>query len=169
MGLQSLKKLLHNDPKLIHEYYDFLLECYVRGDRINKMTISEIFADFLDEKSVEEAVNLMIKDVKANYKTGSSVMDIIDLIIQNILRLCSKNYYANVSDPDWFLLDVLLVILPIVKNVKTTQLAIDILLDFTLRVEEIRDTAIEFGTKLLTSLESGDISFRSFCQSPFLF
>jgi hypothetical protein len=38
-----------------------------------------------------------------------------------------------------------------------------------LRVEEIRDTAIEFGTKLLASLEQGDISFRTFGQSPFLF
>lgn len=128
MGLESLKKLLHNDPKLIQEYYDFLLECYVKGDRFNKMTISEIFAEFLDNKSVEEVVNAMVSDIKGLAKASGDVLDLVDIVIQSILKLCSKNYYANLSDPDWFLLDVLLPIIPLLKNGKTAQMAIDIVI-----------------------------------------
>jgi hypothetical protein len=130
MGLESLKKLLHNDPKLLNEYYEFLIECYVKGDRLNKMTISEIFAEFLDNKSVEEVVNTMVTDIKGLAKASSNVLDLVDKIIQNILKICSKNYYANISDPDWLLLDVLLPVLPILKNAQTAQLAIDIVIVF---------------------------------------
>jgi len=38
-----------------------------------------------------------------------------------------------------------------------------------LRVEEIKDSAIDFGTELLQALDKGDFSFRSLGQSPFLF
>ncbi len=38
-----------------------------------------------------------------------------------------------------------------------------------MRVEEIKDSAIAFGTELLQALDKGDFSFRSLGQSPFLF
>jgi len=127
MGLESLKQILQNDPAMMEEYYDFLVECYKKGDNLNKITISSIFADHLDNRSVEETVNLMIKDLE-RIAAKEGAFDASDLIIQNILKLCSKNYYSNVGDAEWFLMDVLLKIMPKLKNPATAKIALDILI-----------------------------------------
>lgn len=127
MGLESLKQLLQNDPKMFAEYYDFLVTCYKKGDFLNKITIAGIFADFIDDRSVEETVNLMIADIP-NMALKESAFDAVDAVIKHILKLCSKNYYANVSDPEWFLMDVLLKIFPRMKNSDTARYGVDILL-----------------------------------------
>jgi hypothetical protein len=127
MGLESLKQLLSNDPKMFSEYYEFLINCYKKGDHMNKITIAGIFADFIDDRSVEETVNLMIADIP-NMAVKESAFDAVDAVIKNILKLCSKNYYANVSDPEWFLMEVLLKIFPRMKNSETAKIAVDILL-----------------------------------------
>jgi len=65
-------------------------------------------------------------------------------------------------------MEVMLKIIPCLRTRNVAKHTLDTLIDFTLRVEEIRDTAIEFGIKLLYQLDQGEISFKSLSQSPFL-
>lgn len=118
--------LLQNDREIFEEYYEFLLESFDKGDQGIKMTISEIFTEYLDKKNTESTVTVMVKALDSlddNYLN----VETADVLIQNILTICSKNYYQNIDDCEWLLMNVLMPIIPKIKKMNTMGVALDIL------------------------------------------
>ncbi len=126
LGLQSLKSLLQNDKEVFEEYYDFLLESFEKGDQGIKITIAEIFTEYLQKGDTEATVTVMVKaldSLEDNYLN----IETADALIKNILTICSKNYYQNIDDCEWLLMNVLMPIIPKIKKMDTMGLALDIL------------------------------------------
>ena len=118
--------LLQNDSEIFEEYYEFLLESFDKGDQGIKMTISEIFTEYLDKKNTESTVTVMVKALDSlddNYLN----VETADVLIKNILMICSKNYYQNIDDCEWLLMNVLMPIIPKIKKMNTMGVALDIL------------------------------------------
>lgn len=126
LGLRSLKKLLQNDQEIFEDYYEFLLDTFQKGDQFIKLTIADIFTEYLDRKNTEQAVNVMVKSLDT-LNQNSSALDASDTLIKNILEICSKNYYSNVEDCEWLLMDVLLPALSKTRKLDTATKALHIL------------------------------------------
>lgn len=127
IGLESLKRLLKNDPKIFSEYFDFLLDCYKRGDMQIKITIASIFSIYLGKENAEETVNTIVKDL-STIAQKAHVLEVSDKLIEHIIQICSKNNYGNISDPEWFLMDVMLKIIPLIRTSDTAKLVLDTLI-----------------------------------------
>lgn len=125
LGLQSLNNLLHNDREIFEEYYEFLLESFKKGDHIIKLTIGDIFTEYLNKSNTEQAVTVMVKELDTIHNS-TSAFEVSETLIKNILKICSKNYYSNIEDCEWFLMDVLLHIIPKTRKMETATQALNI-------------------------------------------
>jgi len=96
------------------------------------MTIADIFAEYLDKRNIEQAVNVMVNalDLTDNY----SAFEANDALIKNILGICSKNYYSNIEDCEWFLLEVLKPIMLKIKKEETAILALNIFMVLSIKL-----------------------------------
>ena len=95
IGLESLQRLLKNDPKIFNDYYDFLLDCYKKGDMHIKIKIANIFSIYLSGENVEDTVNIILSDLQILSKK-STVIEVSDKLIDCIITICSKDYYKNI-------------------------------------------------------------------------
>ena len=95
IGLESLQRLLKNDPMIFNDYYDFLLDCYKKGDMHIKIKIANIFSIYLSGENVEDTVNIILSDLQILSKK-STVIEVSDKLIDCIITICSKDYYKNI-------------------------------------------------------------------------
>ncbi len=118
LGLQSLKGMLANDRGMFEDYYEFLLESFNKGDNSMKVMIAEIFAEYSDKKNIEQIVNTIVNTISA-LGSSASAAEASDSLIQLVLAMCSKNYYSNIEDCEWFISDVLKSVIPKIKKENT--------------------------------------------------
>ena len=123
MGLSSLKQLLQNDKEVFPAYFDNLIESFKKGEIYTKLIILDIFSEYLNKDNIQNTVEMLLEELDLLEKVKSAYLKLLgDKIIETIINICKKDYYKYLDDIEWFLQDVLMVVITKAKKTETANL-----------------------------------------------
>lgn len=147
LGLTALEQLISIAPQLAEEYKIFILEALQSKDITIRLRALKIVKLTATAETLKEIVNNLLLELEKASNAG-----IKEEIVSCVLFLLSVNQYELVVDFRW-MFEVLLKMILIKTQSHEAQLS-SIMLDVVLRVEELREEAMELALDLLEKFDS---------------
>lgn len=142
LGLLAMSKILKTHPKSVQAHKDLIMQCLDDKDESIRLRALDLLYGMVSKKNLMEIVRkLMIHMDKAEGTTYR------DELLSKIIQICSQNNYQFITYFEWYI--SVLVELTRMEGTKHGQLVATQLLDVAIRVQAIRNFAVQQCALLL--------------------
>ncbi|XP_046474561.1 AP-3 complex subunit delta-1 isoform X1 [Neodiprion pinetum] len=142
LGLLAMSKILKTHPKSVQAHKDLIMQCLDDKDESIRLRALDLLYGMVSKKNLMEIVRkLMIHMDKAEGTTYR------DELLSKIIQICSQNNYQFITYFEWYI--SILVELTRMEGTKHGQLVATQLLDVAIRVQAIRNFAVQQCALLL--------------------
>ncbi|GAB1606310.1 AP-3 complex subunit delta-1-like isoform X1 [Argonauta hians] len=142
LGLLAMSKILATHPKSVQAHKDLILQCLDDKDESIRLRALDLLYGMVSKKNLMEIVKkLMIHMDKAE---GSHYRD---ELLSKIIEICSQSNYQYVLNFEWYV--SILVELTRMEGTRHGKLIASQMLDVAIRVQTIRDFAVQQMAVLL--------------------
>eukprot|EP00106_Octopus_bimaculoides_P017599 XP_014785041.1 PREDICTED: AP-3 complex subunit delta-1-like isoform X1 [Octopus bimaculoides] len=142
LGLLAMSKILATHPKSVQAHKDLILQCLDDKDESIRLRALDLLYGMVSKKNLMEIVKkLMIHMDKAE---GSHYRD---ELLSKIIEICSQSNYQYVINFEWYV--SILVELTRMEGTRHGKLIASQMLDVAIRVQTIRDFAVQQMAVLL--------------------
>lgn len=144
LGFKLLPVILRNDPGMINEFSEALLEAFKTSDTQVKRVILGVFREFITKEIYQEIVITLLSQLDAAIDKTFKVH-----MIRTVLTISQQNDYSIIEDINVFLNTILR---SIIKHLNDTDVAImcaEVIKDIFLKIDEVQPMLVSYTCSII--------------------
>lgn len=143
LGLLAMSKILKTHPKSVQAHKDLILDCLDDQDESIRLRALDLLYGMVSKKNLMEIVRQLLEHIEL--AEGTSYRD---ELLYKIVEICSQGSYQYITNFEWFV-TVLVELIQLASNSKHGAIIAAQLLDVVVRVQAIREFAVNEMATLL--------------------
>lgn len=145
LGLLAMSKILKTHPKSVQTHKDLILACLDDKDESIRLRALDLLYGMVSKKNLMEIVRRLLGHMER--AEGSAYRD--ELLFK-VIEICSQGSYQYVTNFEWYL-TVLVELIQLESGSKHGKVIATQLLDVAIRVQAVRNFAVNEMSTLLAS------------------
>ncbi|XP_063704596.1 AP-3 complex subunit delta [Culicoides brevitarsis] len=143
LGLLAMSKILKTHPKSVQAHKDLILDCLDDQDESIRLRALDLLYGMVSKKNLMEIVRQLLEHIELAEGTAYR-----DELLYKIVEICSQGSYQYITNFEWFV-TVLVELIQLASNSKHGAVIAAQLLDVVVRVQAIREFAVNEMVTLL--------------------